>query len=67
MQTSDAESKADKMLGRYELFVSRGRKFSTPDILPTIYPQVPSPVRANQLGQSGNSGGNAGSNAGGGG
>lgn len=51
-QTGDKEAMADKMLDRYTQFVARGRKFSTPEILPQTYSQTGNVVRANQLGQT---------------
>lgn len=45
-RTADAE----RMFNRYQEFTNRARAFSTPDVLPGIYPQNPSPVRQNQLG-----------------
>jgi hypothetical protein len=41
---------AKRMLELYTEFTNRARRFSTPGILPGIYPQNPSPVRGNQLG-----------------
>lgn len=52
-QTSEGDARADKMLERYALFVERGRRFSTPEVLPSIYSQVPNQTRDNQLGTGG--------------
>lgn len=43
---------AEKMYDKYREYVQRAREASTPSVLPTIYPQVQSPVRGNQLGES---------------
>lgn len=52
-QTSARTADADKMFQRYGEFVQRARRAATPSIFPTIYSQVASPVRQNQLGVSG--------------
>jgi hypothetical protein len=49
-QSQARQADAERMFNRYTEFVNRSRRFSTPSVLPTIYPQNPSPVRANQLG-----------------
>ena len=51
-QTSARMQQAQEMLKLYKEFVARARQAATPSVLPTIYPQQPSPVRANQLGAS---------------
>lgn len=56
-QNAASEAAADKMFARYEAFVDRGRKFTTPGILPTLYAGVPNPVRGGQLGQVSQGGG----------
>ena len=38
------------MLERYGEFMTNARRSATPDILPDIWEQSPSPVRQNQLG-----------------
>lgn len=50
METGNDTAGSDKMFAIYQKYVSRARQFSTPSVLPTLYPQIPSPVRANQLG-----------------
>lgn len=52
-QTGARTQEADAMLQRYELFVKRARQFATPQVLPLMYAQSPSPVTGNQLGQGG--------------
>jgi hypothetical protein len=49
-QTGVRSGEADKMLQRYGEFMSNARRSATPDILPDIWDQAPSPVRQNQLG-----------------
>lgn len=49
-QTNARIEMAKQMLGLYQEFVDRARGASTPMTLPTMYPQQPNPVRANQLG-----------------
>lgn len=49
-QVPARQADADRMLQRYNEFKDRARKYSTPGVLPTIYPQNPSPVTQNQLG-----------------
>lgn len=49
-QTGARSAEADKMLERYGEFMSNARRSATPDILPDIWDQSPSPVRQNQLG-----------------
>lgn len=56
-QTGARVQDAAKMLQLYQTFMQGARKQSTPDIMPTNFNGVPSPVRANQLGaQSGAAG-----------
>ena len=50
-QTGVRAAEADKMLQRYEQFISRARSGATPSVLPWQAAQVPNPVRAGQLGQ----------------
>jgi hypothetical protein len=52
-QTGARTAEADKMMERYTEFAGRARAFATPGVLPTIYPQTPNPVAANQLGSPG--------------
>lgn len=52
-QTGVRTQEAQGMFKLYSEFVQRARRASTPSVLPGIYPQNPSPVRANQLGLSG--------------
>jgi hypothetical protein len=49
-QTGARSAEADKMLERYTTFMTNARRSATPDILPDIWDQSPSPVRQNQLG-----------------
>lgn len=49
-QTGARSQEADKMLERYGEFMTNARRSATPDILPDIWEQSPSPVRQNQLG-----------------
>ena len=49
-QTSARQADAQRMFSMYEEFTQRARKFSTPSVLPTMYPQQPNPTQANQLG-----------------
>ncbi len=49
-QTGARMQQAQEMLKQYTDFVARARRAATPSVLPTIYPQQPNPVRANQLG-----------------
>jgi hypothetical protein len=49
-QSGGATAEADKMFERYQKYVQRAREGATSSVLPTLYSQVPSPVRANQLG-----------------
>lgn len=49
-------AEADKMFQRYQQFAQRARGAATPGVLPTDSPQIPSPVRANQLGASAQAG-----------
>jgi hypothetical protein len=49
-QTGARQGDADRMMERYEQFMARARRGATPDILPDIWDQTPSPVRQNQLG-----------------
>jgi hypothetical protein len=51
-QAAARQADANRMMQRYEEFVSRARQFATPSVLPGIYPQSGNPVRANQLGTS---------------
>lgn len=52
-QTGARMQQAQEYFKIYTDFVNRARRAATPSLLPTIYPQQPSPVRANQLGSSG--------------
>lgn len=52
-QAAARQADAARMKARYEDFVQRARSFATPSVLPTQYPQNPSPILANQLGLSG--------------
>lgn len=49
-QTGARSGEADKMLERYGEMMANARRSATPDILPDIWDQSPSPVRQNQLG-----------------
>ena len=49
-QTGARSGEADKMLQRYGEMMTAARRSATPDILPDIWDQAPSPVRQNQLG-----------------
>lgn len=49
-QVPARQADGDRMLQRYEEFKNRARRYSTPDVLPSMYPQNLSPVRQNQLG-----------------
>jgi hypothetical protein len=49
-QSQARQDDANRMFNRYQEFMNRARQFSTPDVLPGLSPQNPSPVRANQLG-----------------
>jgi hypothetical protein len=49
-QTGSRSAEADKMFERYGEFMTNARRSATPDILPDIWDQAPSPVRQNQLG-----------------
>lgn len=59
-QVGAQNDSAQAMLKLYGEFVLRARRASTPGVLPFIYPQIPNPVRPNQLGMSSQGGGNAG-------
>lgn len=52
-QTGARVQDAARMLQLYQQFMEGSRKQVTPDIMPTNYPGNPNPVRANQLGSSG--------------
>lgn len=56
-QSQVRAAEAARMLELYTEFMNRARRYSTPSILPGIYPQNPNPVRSNQLGMSSPSGG----------
>lgn len=47
---------ADKMFAKYQEFQQRGRKISTPGVVPNAYPQSGEPARAAQLGLNGQGG-----------
>lgn len=49
-QSQARQADAERMFQRYTEFVNRARRLATPSVLPGLYPQNPSPVRANQLG-----------------
>lgn len=49
-QTGARQGDADRMFQRYQDFITNARRSATPDILPDIWDQSPSPVRQNQLG-----------------
>lgn len=48
--SAQRQSDADKMLERYQMFMAHGRAGATPEVLTSIYPQVPDPTNANKLG-----------------
>lgn len=52
-QTSARMEEAMKMFELYTEFTKRARTFATSEVMPTIYQQVQSPVRQNQLGMQG--------------
>ena len=52
-QTGARTQLAQEYFKIYTDFVNRARRAATPGTLPTIYPQIPSPVTQNQLGVSG--------------
>lgn len=49
-QVPARQADADRMLARYEEFKNRARRYSTPSVLPGLYPQNPDPTRINKLG-----------------
>jgi hypothetical protein len=57
-QSSARGNDAARMMQLYTEFCNRARRFSTPGVLPGLYPQQPSPVRGNQLGYQQSNGGN---------
>jgi hypothetical protein len=50
MQTGGPTEESEKMFRKYKEYVVRARAQATSSIAPTVYPQVPNPVRANQIG-----------------
>lgn len=56
-QTGARMQEAQEYFKLYEQFVNRARAFATPGITPTIYRQVPNPMREGQLGQQSKAGG----------
>lgn len=55
-QTGARVQDADRMFKLYETFVARARGISTPDIMPSHYPQQEDPTQQNKLGLSGGPG-----------
>jgi hypothetical protein len=51
-QTGARIQQAQQMYQTYGEFVARGRRAATPSVLPVLYPQIPNPVRQNQLGMA---------------
>lgn len=49
-QSAARQADADRMFQRYQDFVNRARRFSTPSTLPGLYPQAPNPLLPAQLG-----------------
>lgn len=49
-QVPARQADGDRMLQRYAEFLGRARRYSTPSVLSSQYPQNQSPVRQNQLG-----------------
>jgi hypothetical protein len=52
METGENTQNSERMFAKYKEYVQRARVAATPSVMPTIYSQVPSPVRANQLGEA---------------
>lgn len=52
-QTGARVQDAQKMLQLYEKFTADARRQATPEVMSTNFPQVPNPVRDNQLGVKG--------------
>jgi hypothetical protein len=51
-QSAQRQNDADRMMQRYEEFVGRARKFTTPEVNSYLYPQTSDPTLINKLGLS---------------
>lgn len=56
--SAQRQADGDMMLKRYEDFMGRARRISTPGVLPFTNPQQPSPTQTNMLGMKSSGGGN---------